>query len=198
MQTNWRTSHDKLTFIACQPLSSESRNIKGGIDDIPERMLGDVNLFLSHDDDDSEDDSKVPKSLIGELELMIAPTDKRRQGYGRAAILAFLYYIARNIDAIVSEYNSHEGVKSDKTLDGVSSAEKLRLKVKIKKGNQASLTLFESLGFKKVTKEPNYFGELELCLKDPPEGKSWMAGLLDGAIKDGYTELSYHSSVGTS
>lgn len=154
-------------------------------------MLGDVNLFLSHDDDDSDEDAKVPNALIGELELMIAPTDKRRQGYGKATIMAFLYYIARNIDAIISDFNSQESRK----------AEGIRLRVKIGKDNRASLMLFESLGFKKVTEEPNYFGELELCLNDPSDGKSWVDGLLDGAGNDGYSELLYlpdNSSVGTS
>ncbi|CAG8983373.1 hypothetical protein HYALB_00000540 [Hymenoscyphus albidus] len=188
MQANWRTSHDKLTFIACQPLSATaSINIQGGVDDVPERMLGDVNLFISQEDDDSDGDATSPKGLVGELELMIAPTDKRRQGYGRAAILAFMCYIARNIDNIVSEYSANEATKITKA-EGVSP---LRLRVKIGKENEPSLRLFESLGFRKVAEEPNYFGELELCLGGSSDGKSWVDGFLEGLGYEGYAEVDY-------
>lgn len=60
MQQSWRDDHDKLTFIACLP-SSDDEELVAGICDAPDRMVGDVNLFLSPADED-------PEGCIGELE----------------------------------------------------------------------------------------------------------------------------------
>lgn len=54
MQRSWRNDHDKLTFIACLPISDGVREVGGGEHDNPERMIGDVNLFLSKADEDEE------------------------------------------------------------------------------------------------------------------------------------------------
>ena len=70
MQQSWRNDPDKLTFIVCLPLSkyeverapeilyiSEHSTLKmllPGEHDGPERMVGDVNLFLSRDEEDEE------------------------------------------------------------------------------------------------------------------------------------------------
>lgn len=81
MQAKWRNDHDKLTFIVCENLSSqevdELGEIEGGVEDAEERMVGDVNLFLSATEgeeeegeermeDDSDEERQV--SCIGELE----------------------------------------------------------------------------------------------------------------------------------
>jgi RimJ/RimL family protein N-acetyltransferase len=102
MQTNWRADHDKLTFIACLPVSSHQNTVKAGDADSPQRMVGDVNLFFNLADEDEE-------GCIGELELMIAPTTFRRQGYGRATILAFLHYISSHLTLILEEYRKGTG-----------------------------------------------------------------------------------------
>jgi len=73
MQRSWRKDHDKLTFIVCEPLAREEASklsqIDGGIQDGPARMIGDVNLYLSvdstNDDEENKDDGNV---FIGELE----------------------------------------------------------------------------------------------------------------------------------
>jgi hypothetical protein len=54
MQQSWRNDHDKLTFIACLPLSDDAEKVVGGEYDSPDRMIGDVNLFLSRADEDAE------------------------------------------------------------------------------------------------------------------------------------------------
>lgn len=54
MQQSWRNDHDKLTFIACLPITDNVKEVVGGGHDGPERMVGDVNLFLSRADEDEE------------------------------------------------------------------------------------------------------------------------------------------------
>lgn len=143
MQESWRSDADKLTFIACQPSTSDDLS---GADDAPDRMLGDVNLFLTPADEDDE-------GCIGEIELMIAPTAMRRKGYGRATLLAFLNYIQTHLQEILGEYKVSQ--KQEKT-------KLLQLRVKIGSKNVRSINLFESVGFVKVSESANYFGELEL------------------------------------
>ena len=59
MQQSWRNDHDKLTFIACLPVPGDDKEVLAGAHDSPDRMIGDVNLFLSGADEDQE-------SCIGE------------------------------------------------------------------------------------------------------------------------------------
>jgi hypothetical protein len=54
MQQSWRNDHDKLTFIAALPLQVNDKQVIAGIHDSPDRMIGDVNLFLSKADEDDE------------------------------------------------------------------------------------------------------------------------------------------------
>jgi hypothetical protein len=54
MQQSWRRDHDKLTFIACLPLPGDEKEVVGEEHDRPEKMVGDVNLFLSGADEDEE------------------------------------------------------------------------------------------------------------------------------------------------
>ncbi|KAH8670215.1 GNAT domain-containing protein [Tricladium varicosporioides] len=161
MQRKWRIDHDKLTFIACLPYDSkEVREVMnavcGGVHDANERMIGDVNMFLSVDEDDDA-------LVFGELELMIALSSKRRQGLGRATILAFMQYIERHVADILDEFS-----RGEKGTQGMGQDEKLKnklqLRVKIGEQNVQSVGLFESLGFVKTTEKANYFGEFELRL----------------------------------
>jgi hypothetical protein len=60
MQQSWRNDHDKLTFIACVPVPDSEKEaatdgvLRGGEYDGSERMVGDVNLFLSQADEDEQ------------------------------------------------------------------------------------------------------------------------------------------------
>jgi RimJ/RimL family protein N-acetyltransferase len=176
MQQSWRLDHDKLTFIACLPVSFNSgiASIQGGVYDGPKNMIGDVNLFLTAADEDQE-------GCIGELELMIAPTEARRKGYGRATIVTFLSYIQNNLEAILSEY---------KQKIGIEKMSLLQLRVKIGSKNEKSINLFESLGFIKVDQSPNYFGEFELLLEGFG-GQYQTKGLHENHSVRGFTELAY-------
>lgn len=168
MQRSWRTDNDKLTFIVCQSreLTSKTEIVQAGVEDRPERMIGDINLFLfePEDDDDEDNDAdvngiktsngdKIPKAIVGEIELMIARKDLHRQGYGRAALLAFTSYILDSWDRIAAEYSSTKD-ESPRTLE--------YLRVKINQSNARSIALFRSIGFAQTTAGANYFGEVEL------------------------------------
>jgi RimJ/RimL family protein N-acetyltransferase len=177
MQTNWRADHDKLTFIACLPVSSHQNTVKAGDADSPERMVGDVNLFFSLADEDEE-------GCIGELELMIAPPTFRRQGYGRVTILTFLHYISSHLTLILEEYR--KGARKEKM-------KLLQLRVKIGSKNDKSIKLFESIGFIKVKEGPNYFGEFELVLEGFL-GEKRIRTLEEKWAIEGYEELAYEES----
>lgn len=179
MQRSWRSDHDKLTFIACLPIDGATDRIICGSQDAPARMLGDVNLFLSAAADDPED-------CVGELEIMIARSSLRRRGYGRAAIVAFLHYIAQNIYGILDEYRKSQ------------SAEKMslgKLRVKIGSTNEKSIRLFESIGFIQTKEGPNFFDEIELAM-DGPVDEARTITLLQKYEMQGYREIRYTEVLG--
>lgn len=169
MQLSWREDADKLTFIACR--RDDDEPIKGpldaGVDDTPDLMIGDVNLFLSEIEEDEDDDvgisttygpphsvqrRKGPKDLVGEVELMIAVPKQQGKGYGRAVLQLFLGWVHDHRDEVVRE----------KLALQKDTGELKKLRVKIHESNHRSLRLFESLGFKRTQEEPNYFGEVEM------------------------------------
>ena len=159
MQRSWRQDADKLTFIACTtpPVLYESEHKISQEYDSPDRMLGDVNLFLCDDDEEEEDSTRDRRSggIIGEVEIMIARRDLQGNGYGKSVLLAFLWYIISSLDGIVAEYcSNHRGMSRQGYLKF--------LRVKIDGENSRSIRLFESVGFQKVSEKVNYFGELEL------------------------------------
>ena len=163
MQRSWRTDNDKLTFIVCQSRDQKSdpQEVQGGKDDLPERMIGDINLFLFEPEDEDEEGEDVVQAnntntsnaLVGEIELMIARKDLHRQGYGRAALLSFTTYILDTWVQIAAEYSS-AGDENPRCLG--------YLRVKINQTNTRSIALFQSIGFVQTAAGANYFGEVEL------------------------------------
>lgn len=192
MQESWRKDGDKLTFIACLPLPSfsSSSSAEGGDKKITageEKMIGDVNLFLSPPEVEDDGNGDEEGICTGELELMIADPSCRRKGYGRGAVLSFMMFIERNLEGILKEFLGAEG-----------KARGLRLRVKIGGENEKSIGLFEGLGFKRVGEGVNYFGECELrfgrVLKVGPGGEMEMGAMEKLCEKFkvvGYRELKY-------
>ncbi|KAK4127553.1 hypothetical protein N657DRAFT_678144 [Parathielavia appendiculata] len=184
-QGSWRASHDKLTFIICQPLpqGEHGTSLCAGESDAPERMVGDVNLFLYPYEDEGEDQlpSETLDFCVGEVDIMIADQQHRGKGFGRAAVQAFLQYIYRHRDEIMQEYAEDKDVRTPPKL-------KL-LMAKINKGNAKSIALFKSLGFAQEG-EVNYFGEVKLVLPSRVLTLRHSGGFaLD--LPEGYSELVY-------
>ncbi|KAK3403565.1 GNAT domain-containing protein [Sordaria brevicollis] len=186
-QQSWRVSHDKLTFIICQPLSPSSSSspssstVQAGEVDIPEKMIGDINLFLyPNDEEDAPEDE-----CVGEVDIMIASAEHRGKGLGRAVVGGFLQYISRNLEGILREYYEG-GSKQNGGNNGGKGGETVKMKMlmaKINKDNVKSIKLFKALGFEQEG-EVNYFGEVKLVLRD-------LEGYARGNVPEGYQEVVY-------
>lgn len=120
-------------------------------------MAGDVNVFFNqvYDDDDDDDKDAAPLTY-GEMEVMIAEPRFRRKGLADEALRMLLYYITTTPtpapDAAPAEAQ-------------VLPLPPTRLMVRIGSANDASLALFQRLGFAKF-KENAVFQETELRVQD--------------------------------
>ncbi|KAI2615915.1 GNAT domain-containing protein [Hypoxylon sp. NC1633] len=232
-QTSWREAGDKLTFIVCEalppPRSDDDHHhqhldqpqrlgtaaVVAGEADGPARMVGDINLFLTPWEDDSEDDEGELRTDRGgkgtgiedtdtrgnenekrkryycgaEVDVMIADPRHRGKGLGRAAVATFLLFVRRNLDAVLREY-AEAGAGA-----GAGTPVLRGLVAKIHQSNAGSIALFRGLGFRQRG-EVNYFGEVHMVLEGfgeeekEKDGSAWVA-----AVKgDGFEELEYDRS----
>ncbi|KAK3251906.1 hypothetical protein CYMTET_38772 [Cymbomonas tetramitiformis] len=78
-QKSWREDDEKLTFII---LDRES-----------ESMIGDVNLFITENEDSAE-------VWNGEVEIMIAEESARRKGVATEAIRLFMHYVCEHLPRV--------------------------------------------------------------------------------------------------
>ncbi|KAL6830995.1 tRNA synthetases class I (M) domain-containing protein [Trichoderma sp. SZMC 28015] len=198
-QESWRTSHDKLTFIVCEPLSraasnenDEARQIKAQVDDSPDKMKGDINFFLYLADEDDDDEVVEPREastirLTGEVDVMIANTQHRGKGVGEAAVRSILAYIRRNLPEILKEYAQGEKLNVEKV-------QLVGLMAKIKQENTGSRALFKKLGFKQEG-EANYFGEVKMVMSWEASGSGDMAEGLEYRELDSLESSKMNSIV---
>ncbi|KAJ5532307.1 hypothetical protein N7494_008859 [Penicillium frequentans] len=193
MQRSWRQDADKLTFITCRPVTqpgSNSTQIKlCPEDESAANMIGDINLFLRVEDGE---DGDAPPQIVGEIELMVAEKLNQRRGFGKASVLVFMRYIAEKQVEILEEFvQSLDDGEREKVVQaaGTGGLRLQCLSVKIGQDNVRSLALFESLGFVKVSAEPNFFGEFELRRLDL--AVSGFVEALGVAGVEGYVELDY-------
>jgi hypothetical protein len=180
MQQSWREDPDKLTFIICRAgeILGQTTLVDAGTYDSPAAMIGDVNMFISMCGDSSD---RLPL-VIGELELMIAESAQQRKGSGRAALLSFLTYVLDHEAAILRQFWNYRDGQQPPSAFAYFAA-------KIGKENSRSLALFTSLGFKKTSAEPNYWGEYEL--RHASLTKEAIETLMAENRIDKYTELEY-------
>lgn len=90
-------------------------------------MIGDVNLFLSTEENDDKSPSAAtsPKRRA-EMEIMIAEPSARRQGYALGTMQVFLSWASEALNLPPSAFFARVGA-----------------------GNAGSIALFEKLGFRK-------------------------------------------------
>lgn len=120
MQINWLNDIDKLTFIVLSKELYEKSMSMNKIEQEIYSMVGDVNIFLSTDED-KEDELKT----VAELEVMIVDKINRGRGYGIESIRLMINY----------------------ALKFLKNPKLERFIVKIDENNFASIKMFEKLSF---------------------------------------------------
>ncbi|ETS63394.1 hypothetical protein PaG_01675 [Moesziomyces aphidis] len=175
MQQSWAVDEDKLTFIilARPDTGSNGNEDKDTIDLLPNcTMVGDVNIFLNarheYDDEDEEqarkDSSSQPADIYdAECEIMIAEHGYRRKGIAREALKMMFEYVTA---APTPTAESGKMPQVDKPSSHCSlpiPPEWLTCKISLT--NQASIRLFESLGFPRQSVS-EVWQEVEMRLTD--------------------------------
>lgn len=163
MQQSWYNDNDsayaksltaELTFIMlARPPNQALSDLSALLAASP--MAGDVNVFLNEQYEG--DDESAPPVTYGEIEVMVAESRFRRQGFAEEALRLLFYYITSN---------------PTPTLQGARPSaspfplEPTRLLVRIGSDNSPSLALFQRLGFSHY-KDNAVFQETELRVQNP-------------------------------
>jgi RimJ/RimL family protein N-acetyltransferase len=157
-QESWRDDPEKCTFIvlakeACSENDVTVAENEKFVKDNLHAMTGDVNLFLSDEDEETDDDGSdqekeqpsrhnaediIPRRQA-EVDIMIVETAYRRNGLGTEAVCLMMMYGATHLNIT-------------------------RFFCKIHEDNTASLTLFRKLGFQQCAYAA-CFQEIELEIK---------------------------------
>jgi RimJ/RimL family protein N-acetyltransferase len=164
MQKSWYQDAKKCTFIVHSVDTSQEEVTKISLFSVQQNlhgMVGDVNLFLSDIEDESEggrsSNDDLPR-IQAEVDIMIADKAFQKKGLGRAAACAMLIY-------------------------GMKKLEVQRFFCKINDDNEASLTMFKSLGFKQCD-YAECFKQYELDLNMPLSDSQLKLLELHGAYRE--------------
>ena len=128
-QESWRTDPDKLTFLI-RDTTDRSTGCQSP-------LCGDINLFLSQEEDD---EGCQTERVVGEVNLMIARIESRRKGIAVEALTLFEEYALQhipNLSVFIAKIQAH---------------------------NEASINLFQKRGYKSYKDVP-CFNEVHL-IKD--------------------------------
>lgn len=141
MQQTWRIDPDKCTFIVldASQVDDGTTRQQNFVAQNLHAMVGDVNLFLSEDEEEGIDANDTTTFQQAEIDIMIAEKEARRKGIGFEACCIMMLYATENLSI-------------------------RRFFCKINEDNASSLALFEKLGFQQC----NYaecFRQVELELK---------------------------------
>lgn len=173
MQRKWRVDEDKLTFIILAR-TPEFQGTSGQLDPkdsiirgLP--MVGDVNLFLSGDLSSiltmtTRNISDEADEFTAEAEIMIAEPSYRRKGMAREALqLMFRYATSRSPEhfSAASSLNSNISPSDTEFPSLPTPIPPQNLLTRITESNEASIRLFQKLGFE-ITKRVEVFGEVEM------------------------------------
>lgn len=144
MQQSWRDDAHKMTFIILDKEQATKGTIKDQDNDFIVRnldaMVGDVNLFLSEEDNEDQDETNDNNQLLqAELDIMVAEKTARGKGIGREACCLMMKF-------------------------GASRLNIRRFFCKINEDNEASLAMFRKLGFHQCA-YAECFKQIELELK---------------------------------
>ncbi|KAI1135091.1 GNAT domain-containing protein [Hypoxylon sp. FL0543] len=190
----------------------EVPGVLAGRDDGGERMVGDVNLFLTPWEDAGENEGDVNGESIcadgnqeqrkayycaAEIDIMIAEHRHRGKGLGRATVAAFLRFVRRHLDGILAEYASADAGGGGDESGGRGRPVLRELVAKINASNAGSIALFKSLGFRQRG-TVNYFGEIQMVLEtfgSGDDGEAVRENAWTGGVEgDGYREMVYDRS----
>ncbi|KAM0793204.1 hypothetical protein ACM66B_000674 [Microbotryomycetes sp. NB124-2] len=124
----------ELTFIILRrddDVSVDDEDFVAKHDD-DQHMVGDVNVFISSEDDEDHDErqgddaSTSKDQRRAEVEIMIASPSDRRHGYATSTLQLFLAYVSKTLSLSPDRFFARIGAS-----------------------NEGSIRLFEKLGFKK-------------------------------------------------
>ncbi|KIY53145.1 hypothetical protein FISHEDRAFT_33878 [Fistulina hepatica ATCC 64428] len=162
MQRRWREDIDKLTFITLARISDPPEDISvvtpesEWITSLP--MVGDVNLFLKNLPGTTSGplvDGCGDDKLEAEVELMIAERAYRRKGLAMEATRLMLAYATNSPSLTQNEPLDDYYIQSPLPILPES------LVVRVSETNDASVGLFQKLGFR-IVKRVAVFQEVEM------------------------------------
>jgi RimJ/RimL family protein N-acetyltransferase len=106
MQQTWMNDKDKVTFIIIdKEYIPQTSTLPITIEESVECMCGDVNAFLTKQDDPDEPNYGC---IVAEMEVMIAEEKSRRKGIAKEAVLLLMNYVKNELNVNCFEVKINE------------------------------------------------------------------------------------------